>query len=143
MTMRRPRRVRAAIGAVAIVTLASGCQPKPTYREPPAGTYTAAKLDVRVGEATFSVQGARVTPDFFAATGARPLLGRSFVEADAGPNASSVAVLSQDFWRERFESSPAIIGKAIEVDGRQRTVVGVAPPGFDFPAGAQLWVLQR
>ena len=63
----------------------------------------------------------------------RPLLGRFFVDADSGSSARSVVVLSHDLWVERFGSSPMMIGRDIELDGRHTTVVGVAPPGFGFP----------
>jgi hypothetical protein len=48
-------------------------------------------------------------------------------------------VLSHDLWVERFASSPSIIGRNIELDGHQVTVVGIAPQGFRFPEGTLLW----
>ena len=42
-------------------------------------------------------------------------------------------------WQRRFASDASIVGRSIEVDGTPHEVVGIAPPGFDFPMGTQLW----
>ena len=51
-----------------------------------------------------------------------------------------VAILSEAFWKEKFDGSPTIIGQRITLDGRAVTVVGVAQPNFTGPAGARLWL---
>ena len=48
-------------------------------------------------------------------------------------------VIGHGLWQRRFASDPAIVGRAIEIDAAQYEVVGIAPPGFDFPMGAQIW----
>jgi predicted permease len=72
----------------------------------------------------------RVTAGFFALLGARPLLGREFDTADEVPEAEAVAVLGHDLWRRRFESDPAIVGRALTLSGRTFRVVGVLPAYF-------------
>jgi putative ABC transport system permease protein len=52
-------------------------------------------------------------------------------------------VLSDRLWRLRFGADSSIIGRAVTLDGVERTVVGVMPPGFDYPEGAQLWTSLR
>src|SRR5581483_6389812 len=74
-----------------------------------------------------------VTPSVFALVGVTPALGRFFTEADARPNSDAVVVLSDRLWRERFDSDPGAVGRSVVVDGRPRTIVGVAPAGFEFP----------
>src|SRR5262249_30044812 len=61
-------------------------------------------------------------------------LGRFFVPDDARAGADNVVVLSDRLWRERFGADAGIIGRGIVIDGRPRTIVGVARPGFEFPA---------
>jgi predicted permease len=89
------------------------------------------------------VQAELVSGDFFPALGVTPAVGRLFGPADDSvPGASPVVVLSHRYWRERFAADPAIIGRAINLNGRPYTVVGVAREGFanPFPGYApQLW----
>jgi putative ABC transport system permease protein len=85
------------------------------------------------------VSGARVSPEFFPATKAMPLLGRSFAQADWQPFASAVVIISHGYWTERFAASPEIIGRTIDIDGAPSIVVGVMPQGFDTPPGAKIW----
>jgi len=133
--MRRGRRC----GLAAIAVIAFACYPASNYTEPPATTYTAAVRQLNTDQGATAVQSASVTPDFFRIAGIRPLLGRFIVEADGASSAQGVAVLSHDLWVQRFRSSPDIIGRRIDLDGRGVVVVGVAPPGFRFPDATQVW----
>ena len=80
-----------------------------------------------------------VTPEFFPALRTNPALGRGFVAGEGEPGHNDVAVLSDELWKERFESDPGILGKVIQLDGVGHTVIGVMPPGFAFP-GAKAWM---
>src|SRR5260221_8733874 len=121
------------------LAVACGCAVPPGYKQPPARTYTTGTRQAKLGNAVTSVQGATGTLDFFRAAEVRPLLGRFFIDGDQVSPAPRVVVLSHDLWTERFASSPTIIGQSIELDGRQATVGGIAPPGFRFPEGTVLW----
>jgi hypothetical protein len=129
--------------AVGSLTAASGCERLPAFKTPPAGSYTAATYELHTDGASTSVQGARVARGFFEAAEVRPFIGRFFVDADAGSSASPVVVLSHDLWTARFGSSPSIVGRAVNLDGRQVVVLGVAAPGFSFPDTAVLWTPER
>jgi predicted permease len=59
-------------------------------------------------------------------------MGRSFTEAETAPDADRAAILTDACWRQRFGGDPAVIGRSLRVDGLERTVVGVLPPGFTF-----------
>ena len=48
-------------------------------------------------------------------------------------------VLSHELWRRRFGGDPAVVGRPVLVDGTPHEVVGVAPEGFTFPIGSQIW----
>jgi len=84
--------------------------------------------------------GARVTANYFRAFGVEPALGRVFGadEERAGP--AQVAVLSDGLWRRRFGGDPSVVGKTLTLDGRAVTVVGIAPPEFQYPADTELWL---
>ena len=78
-----------------------------------------------------------VTSDFPAVLGMPPALGRSFSEEEER-QAAPVAILTDSLWRTRFGADPAIVGKHLELNEQPRTIVGVLPPGFDFPIGASI-----
>ena len=80
-----------------------------------------------------------VTPEFFPTLRTNPALGRGFVAGEGEPGHNDVAVLSDELWKERFESDPGILGKMIQLDGVGHTIIGVMPPGFAFP-GAKAWM---
>jgi predicted permease len=85
------------------------------------------------------VMGARVTQSFFEVLGVLPLLGRGFVPEEDVPGGPRAVVLSHGLWQRRFDGSPRVIGQAVTLNGEPYTVVGVAPPGLQYPAAAQLW----
>jgi MacB-like periplasmic core domain len=119
--------------------LVAACQPAPTFKEPPASSYTTLTHQLKIGESVTSIQGAAVTQEFFRLAEVRPLLGRFFVDVDGRAASHRVVVLSHDLWAQRFASAPEIIGRELEIDGQRVTVVGVAPRGFQFPKGAVFW----
>jgi putative ABC transport system permease protein len=80
-----------------------------------------------------TLKSASVTGNFFEVLGARPQLGRGFREEETWRSAIPVAVLSDRAWRSRFGADAAVVGRSIELDGRQVQVVGVMLPGFAFP----------
>jgi putative ABC transport system permease protein len=88
------------------------------------------------------VRGAVVTTDFFRVFKA-PLQGREFTVQEDRPGGPDVVVVGHGFWQERLGGRSDVIGSTIEVTGRQRQVVGVAPAGFDFPRGARIWAPLR
>jgi predicted permease len=87
------------------------------------------------------VLGAHVTLDYFEVFGSAPLLGRTFSRAADAATNEPLAVLGEKVWRDTTASDPAIIGKRLRINGVTQTVVGVMPKAFDYPTGAQAWVL--
>ncbi len=85
------------------------------------------------------VSGAPVTANLFPMLGVRPLLGRAFLAEEDEPGATPVAILSGEFWQQRFNSNPNVIGSSISVNGRPTTIVGVMPARFTFPGATALW----
>ncbi|MGB2638041.1 MAG: ADOP family duplicated permease, partial [Candidatus Acidiferrum sp.] len=73
-----------------------------------------------------------VTANFFPTLGVTPLLGRNFTAAEDEPNGAPAVLLSGGFWKAKFASSPAIVGKTLNLDGTDYTVVGVLPADFYF-----------
>ena len=91
-----------------------------------------------VGDAK-RVAGAVVTDGFFPVLGPTPMLGRAISAADTVSGQERVVVLSHGLWRHHFDADPDVPGRTVHLEGRDYTVIGVMPPGFEYPAGAELW----
>ena len=74
-----------------------------------------------------------VIGNFFQVLGVQPALGRLFT-LDEGRGTQPVVLLSNAYWRREFTADPAIVGKAVELNGTPVTIVGVLPASFDFGA---------
>ena len=79
----------------------------------------------------------------FEQLGVRPALGRTFRADDERQGADPVVVIGYRMWRERFGTSPDVLGRELRVHGTVRTIVGVMPEAFGFPRGADLWLPLR
>lgn len=87
------------------------------------------------------VRGARVTANFFDVLGVRPALGRAFASGDDKPGAARVVVLSHRIWQERLHGVPDVLGRQISVNNVPRTIIGIMPPGFAYPAReVEIWL---
>jgi putative ABC transport system permease protein len=84
-------------------------------------------------DASVSVLAPRVTPDLFTMLGARPLMGRTFSDAEGRSGGPAVVLLSEGLWRETFHSDPNIVGQTVKIGGKPDMVVGVMPSSFHFP----------
>jgi len=69
----------------------------------------------------------------------QPVAGRGFLFEEETTGRHRRVVLGHGLWQRRFASDSSIVGRSIDVDGQQYEVVGIAPPAFDFPMGAQIW----
>ena len=92
------------------------------------------------GDRPESVPGAIVNANFFDILEVRPALGRAFHSGDEGPGASRVAVLSDGLWRQRFGARPSVIGQTLRINDEPHTIVGVMPPGIDYPDRSRAWI---
>jgi predicted permease len=101
-----------------------------------------ASNDIVLG-GPFSTERARystVTNSFFAILGVQPALGHGFSAQDEVPGGAKVFLVSDALWHTVFGGDPRAVGKAYLLDGEDYTLVGVMPPGFDFPKGCGIWV---
>ena len=79
------------------------------------------------------VNAVRASKDFFHVLGIAPAFGRTFLPEEDAPGGSDVAILSDGFWHSHFAGDPGVIGKALSLDGRAATVVGILPASSHFP----------
>ena len=73
----------------------------------------------------------RISPEFFTTLGVSLAIGRNFTDAETDPHAN-VIILTDAFWRERFNADPNILGRDTRINGIPRKIVGVLPPTFRF-----------
>jgi len=78
------------------------------------------------------VSGVWVVGDFFQTLGVEPALGRLFTPDECVKGGRAAVVLSDPYWRQQFGADRSIVGKAIMLDDKPVTVVGVLPASFDF-----------
>jgi predicted permease len=76
------------------------------------------------------LNGRIVSGNFFSLLGVRAEQGRIFQPEDGRAGAARVAIISHDFWQQRFGGDPNVIGKALTLSGEPVTLIGVMPPGF-------------
>ena len=82
-----------------------------------------------------------VTFGVFDALGVRPIAGRTFLQSDDEKRAN-VFVMSEAFWRTRFNSDPSIIGREIRLDGSLWTLIGIVPKEFQLMGRSSLWAMR-
>lgn len=92
------------------------------------------------GDHPVRVQVMPVSREFFRVFAVRPEVGRVFTDEEFAGDGASVAVVSDRFWRANLGAITALGAHPLRLFGGDFTVVGVTPPGFDFPAGADVWV---
>ncbi len=86
------------------------------------------------------VRSAVVSANYFDLFQVRPLLGRTFVPDDDKLGAPPVLLLSYEYWKNKFGSDPAIVGKTFEMNDKVHTVVGVLPPLPQYPAETDVYM---
>jgi len=92
------------------------------------------------GDRPERIEGAIVSPGFFALLGVPPLLGRALTAGPPGPRS---ALLSESLWRSRFSGDASVVGRTISLDGEPVEVIGVMPASFRYPATAEVWLSSR
>ena len=80
-----------------------------------------------------------VTRDFFGVFGVQPAIGRVFAPEEFIENAPLVAVVSHEFWQRNLGGTRDIERRSLEIYATRYQIVGVMPPGFAYPAGAEIW----
>ena len=115
------------------------------YQEQASGFDTLAGVEGR--SLTFSdtdeperVLGAAVSWRLFSMLGITPALGRDFTALDDRAGAEPVVILSDELWRRRYNGDPQIVGRALTINARPYTVIGVLPPRVKFPFQQVAWV---
>jgi putative ABC transport system permease protein len=94
--------------------------------------YRGSNVRLTGTESSERIRGAIVTPDFFRVLGTRAALGRLFTEGGPEAQQAKLVVIGHLFWRERFRSDPAALGRTLRLNGEEYSVIGVLPEAFQF-----------
>jgi putative ABC transport system permease protein len=87
------------------------------------------------------VEGAAVDTDVFPTLGVRAALGRIFLDGEDSERAAPTVILSNGLWRTMFGGDPNVLGRTVTLDDTVHTIVGVMPPGFNYPGrDAEVWI---
>jgi putative ABC transport system permease protein len=104
------------------------------------GLFATGTLNLGGGDEPVHLKAAMVSPGFFAALGINPVLGRTLQADDHAKGGAYAVVLGHNAWRRFFAGDRSVPGRTVTINGRPTLVVGVMPPGFDFPDASEVWV---
>jgi putative ABC transport system permease protein len=105
--------------------------------------YTSTSYNLATSGDADYIQGANVAWTAFHVLGVAPRIGRDFRAEEDRVGAPRVAIISDRLWHDRFGGRADVLGKSITVNGNPTTVIGVMPPGFEFPYQSAAWTTMR
>ena len=94
--------------------------------------YVGFETSVAARDHAEYAQAAAVSPDFFRVFGVEPALGRFGTETEL--------MISHSYWQSHFGEDRDVLGKAIRMLGRNFTITGVLPRGFEYPGKTEIWL---
>jgi putative ABC transport system permease protein len=86
------------------------------------------------------MQAALVAQEFFELLGVTPQAGRVFQPDDHVPGQNMVIVVSHAYWLNEMGGDPGVVGRTLTINGVEREILGVLPPGFDYPDARQAYI---
>src|SRR6185436_8464472 len=107
------------------------------------GIYTGNSFNLASGDVAEWGPGGTVSWTMFRTLGVAPALGRDFNEDEDRVGSPKTIMLSDRIWRDRFDARRDVVGQSIMVNGVRHTVIGVMPPGFEFPAASGAWTTMQ
>ncbi len=85
-------------------------------------------------------EGVYISANGFSLIGTQPVIGRGFSAEDDRPGAPAVVLLSYTVWQSRYGGDRSIVGRTIRANSEPATIVGVMPPGMQFPFNSEVWL---
>ena len=92
--------------------------------------YSTANFGVAAGDRTELIRGEMVSANYFSVLGVQPAIGSAFAPSDETPGAPRAALISDALWTRVFNRDPSVLNRTVSLNGRNFSVVGVAPKGF-------------
>ena len=104
------------------------------------GAYDFSTFNLSGGSEPERINGARISAGLLPTLGVQPLHGRNFTAEEDREGGEKVVLLKYGLWQRLFGSDVRMVGRAIRLDEQSHTVIGVLPPGFNFPPDKELFV---
>lgn len=104
-----------------------------------AAAYDTWEMNLTLSRESVRARVSQTSASFFATLGVEPALGRAFSADEDMPGRGDVAVIGYGLWQQLFGGDGRALGAIIRVNGARLTVVGIAPPSFDYPAKTTVW----
>ena len=103
---------------------------------------SGGQTPVTIGAEPTMTAGAGVSREFFDVIGVRPLVGRGFLPEEQRVGGTPAAIVSDRLWRTRLGAGP-LDTLTLRIGSTLHTVIGVMPPGFDYPGGSDFWTARE
>lgn len=100
----------------------------------------SAEAPVSVADAPYSVRVAYVSEDFFSLMGVQPVMGRLFAPEERHFGAAPTALVSYSYWQRHLHEAREVQSLKFSVSKNPTVIIGVLPPGFNFPDDSQVWL---
>ena len=104
-----------------------------------AATFSLEDANLSEGRSALRVKVAETSSNFFMLLGNKAVVGRTFAQGEDLPGHDGLAVISYDLWQQSYGATPSVIGTVLHINGAPVTVIGVAPPRFDYPGKTNVW----
>jgi putative ABC transport system permease protein len=104
-----------------------------------AALYSSLEVNIDEGREAARLRLTETSWNFFSLLGTQTVLGRAFAPDEDTPGRGAVAVIGHGLWQQRFGGDPRAVGATIRLNGAPLTIVGIAPPGFDYPLNTAVW----
>jgi predicted permease len=104
-----------------------------------AAAFSVEDANLMSGRDVLRVKVAETSANFFELLGTGAIVGRTFSRDEDTPGLTSVAVISHSLWQQSYGGSSSATGAVLRLNGRPLTIVGVAPPRFDYPGKTNVW----
>ena len=86
------------------------------------------------------IKGVHISADYFKVFGVNPMLGRAFTASEDAPHGAKAAIIAEKLWRSYFASDPAVLTRAIMLNGESYPIVGVIADSFLADPDAEVWI---
>jgi putative ABC transport system permease protein len=103
-------------------------------------SFTSGGSFLTFGDQTERVPASSVSAEFFPLFRINPIAGRWIGPADSQKTGPSVAVISHSLWQRKFGGAANVVNTELKIRGQSWTIVGIMPPGFNYPNDCELWV---
>ncbi len=105
-----------------------------------AAVFIASEMNLNDGREALRLKVAETSSNFFTLLGTKIAWGRTFAADEEIPGQAHVAVISHSLWQQSFGGDPRALGATLHLNGTPLTIIGIAPPRFDYPGNTSIWL---